>query len=116
TPVISPTSTSINGGQTVTFTVQNAQSGILFSIRDNADATNLGVSRFGVGSNLSLTSTAFNTAGVYTVRVKATSFSGASCESYTTASVNVLTTLPVNLLNFEASYANNVVSLIWKTV
>jgi hypothetical protein len=114
-PVISPTSTSINGGQTVNFTVQNSQSGMLFSIRDNADATNLGVSKFGTGSNLVLASTAFNIAGTYTVRIKSTSFSGASCESYTTATVIVLTTLPVNLLSFEANYANNAVFVIWKT-
>jgi len=116
TPVISPTSISINGGQTVTFTVQNAQSGMLFSIRDNADATNLGVSKFGAGSNLTLTSTPFNVAGVYTVRIKSTSFSGVACESYTSATITVLTTLPVSLLSFEASYANSAVSVSWKTV
>jgi hypothetical protein len=115
TPVISPTSISIYGGQTVTFTVQNAQSGMLFSIRDNGDAMNLGVSKFGSGSDLLLTSTPFNTAGAFTVRIKSTSFSGAACESYTTATVTVLTTLPVNLLDFTASYSNNVVSVDWKT-
>jgi hypothetical protein len=114
-PVISPTSTSITSGQTVDFTVQSSQSGMLFSLRDNADATNLGVSKFGTGSNLILTSTPFNTVGVYIVRIKSTSFSGANCESYTTATVTVTSPLPVNLISFDAHFENSAVSVIWKT-
>jgi hypothetical protein len=115
TPVISPTIVSINAGQTVSFTVQNAQAGMLFSIRDDNDAGNLGISKFGNGSDLSLITSAFNTAGSYTIRIKSTSFSGPSCEAYATASIFVMGTLPAAILSFNAKYQNNEVMIRWKT-
>lgn len=89
TPAITPSTTAVCIGSTVTFTISSSQNGILYSIRDNSDAANLGLSKFGNGGSLTLTTSALNTASTFTARVKATSFSGASCESYSTASLTV---------------------------
>lgn len=89
TPSVSPTSSTICVNGTISYTLTAAQSGILYSVRDNTDAVNLGISGFGTGANLTLTTAAFSTPGTYSVRIKATSLSGAACESYTTVSVTV---------------------------
>jgi Secretion system C-terminal sorting domain len=114
-PVISPTSTNIFAGQTVTYTITSPQSGILYSLRDNSDAANIGSSKFGSGSSITIVTDTFNTPGTYTVNVKAISFSGANCQSSAPATIVVSGTLPVTLVDFEGKYSRGVATLHWAT-
>lgn len=114
-PSISPASATIAAGQTVTYTLSSTTSGLLYSIRDNADAANLGESKFGNGSTVTVTTNPFNTAGTYTVKIKATSFSGANCISTTNTTVNVTGTLPLSLTKFTGSKQNGLIKLSWQT-
>ncbi|MDN3657531.1 T9SS type A sorting domain-containing protein [Ferruginibacter paludis] len=114
-PAASPVSTTIAVGQTVTYTIASSQSGILYSLRDNADAIDIGESKFGTGGTITLVSNPFNTAGTIPVNAKATSFSGANCLSLSAASVIVTTPLPVSLVNFQGRYNNQSAILSWIT-
>jgi len=114
-PSVSPTSSSILVGQSVTYTVSSSVPGIMYSIRDNADAANLGESKFGNGGDLVLTTNAFSSTGFYTVRLKATSFSGPSCISSSTATVLVSGVLPLTLVDFNGRVAGSINKLSWST-
>jgi hypothetical protein len=115
TPLISPANSTIVVGQQVTYTVSSSQSGMLYSLRNNADTSNIGASKFGNGSSITLLSDAFNSMGTYTVKIKSTSFSGPGCVSLSTATVDVTGTLPILLLNFTGKYNNGIVKLSWIT-
>ena len=114
-PVINPTSSAVVIGQTVSYTISSSQVGILYSLRDNLDATNVGESAFGNGSTITLLSDPFNTAGTITINAKATSFSGANCESLAAATVVVTAPLPVSLINFEGIVDKGIAKLKWST-
>ena len=114
-PTVSPTNTTISAGQTVTYAVSSTTSGLLYSIRDNADASNIGGSKFGNGSTVNITTDPFNTAGTYTVKIKATSFSGANCTVTSNATVTVTGVLPLTLTKFTGLYLNGIAKLSWQT-
>ncbi|MDB5222115.1 MAG: hypothetical protein JWN83_782 [Chitinophagaceae bacterium] len=115
TPLISPASTSIIAGQKVTYTVSSSQPGILYSLRNNSDTTNVGASSFGNGSSITLLSDAFNIPGTYTIKVKSISFSGANCDAGATATIAVTGTLPLSILSFAGKYNNGIARLNWTT-
>lgn len=114
-PSISPASTTITVGQTVNYSISSPATGILYSLRDANDASNTGASGFGSGSSLSLLSNTFNTAGTYTINVKATSLSGSNCQTLSSASVVVTSTLQVFLVAFEGKRTNGITFLNWNT-
>ena len=114
-PSISPTNTTISAGQTVTYTLSSTTTSLLYSIRDNADAANLGESKFGNGSTVTVTTDPFNTAGTYNIKIKATSFSGANCLTTSNATVVVTGVLPLTLTKFTGTKQNGVIKLIWQT-
>lgn len=114
-PTVSPTSTIIAAGQTVTYTITGSQSGILYALRDNTDASNLGISTFGNGGTITATTTPFNTAGTYTVQVKAISFSSGDCKSLSPVTVIVTGSLPLVLLDFQVLYQSGISKLKWAT-
>ena len=114
-PSISPTNTTISAGQTVTYTLSSTTSGLLYSIRDNADATNVGESKFGNSSTVTVTTDPFNTPGTYTVKIKATSFSGANCITTSNALVVVTGVLPLSLTKFTGTKQNGSIKLNWQT-
>ncbi len=114
-PTITPTSSTISAGQTVTYTVSSTTSGLLYSIKDNADAANLGESKFGNGSTINITTNPFNTAGTYTIKIKATSFSGANCTAISNATVVVTGVLPISIIKFNGLHQNGVSKLTWQT-
>ncbi len=113
--IINPSATTISVGQAVTYTLSSSQTGILYSLKDSADALNIGSSKFGSGSSIALITDIFNTAGTYEINVKATSFSGADCNTLARATVTVSSALPVSLLNFEGRYDKGVAKLQWNT-
>lgn len=114
-PVISPATTTIIAGQAVNYTLSSTQAGILYSLRNYLDTSNVGASAFGNGSSITLLSDTFNTPGLYAIKVKSISFSGTSCGAVTTATINVAGTLPVTLLNFAGYYKNGISRLDWTT-
>ena len=116
-PSISPAATTITAGQAVTYTITSPQTGILYSIRDNADAADAGASGFGSGASMTLVSNTFSTPGVYNLKVKATSLSGSGCASSTSdATITVLGALPLSLTTFNGMYESGIVKLNWETV
>jgi hypothetical protein len=114
-PSVTPTTTTIAAGQTVTYTISSTQSGILYALRDNSDASNLGISTFGNGGTITATTTPFNTAGTYTVQVKAISFSSGDCKSLSPVTVIVTGSLPLVLLDFQVMYQSGISKLKWAT-
>ncbi|MEO6583952.1 MAG: T9SS type A sorting domain-containing protein [Ferruginibacter sp.] len=115
-PSITPTFSTIAVGQSVTYTIANSQTGILYTLRDDTDASEAGSSVFGNGASVNNTTNVFTTQGTYTIRVKAISFSGDNCTSYSNATVNVTEALPLSLLNFYGSYDGGKANLVWQTV
>lgn len=115
TPVISPTSTTINTGQAVTYTVNSTLSGVLYSIMDAASGASYSASKFGDGNNQTFTTSAFSTAGTYNIVVQADKLSGSSCISSATATITVSGILPATWLSFTASKAQQSVLLKWIT-
>ena len=117
TPVISPTSSTIQAGQSVTFSITSTQSGIVYSVTDaGSSTTNYAVSKWGTGIGLSLPTNTFSTAGTYSVLVNAISVSGAGCATTAAASIVVNSALPISLSYFTGRYANNRSQLEWETV
>lgn len=116
TPVVSPTSTTINVGETVTYTLTGTQSEILYSITDAAnEAVNYAPSNFGSGSSQLFTTSAFNTPGVYQLKVSAISLSGAGCVSEANMTVTVNGVLPLTWLGFTLRAVSGKVYLEWLT-
>ena len=116
-PAISPAATTIFAGQSVTYTITSPQSGILYSIRDNADAVDAGASGFGSGASMTLTSNTFSTPGNYNLKIKATSLAATGCPtSSSNATVTVLGSLPLSLTTFNGMYENGIVKLNWETI
>ncbi|WP_207512326.1 T9SS type A sorting domain-containing protein [Longitalea luteola] len=117
TPVISPTSSSIETGQTVTYNVTTTQSGIIYSVTDATTATtNYAVSKWGTGGGITLPTNIFNSVGTFNVLVKAVSLSGPGCVSSAAATITVSSALPVTLAWFTGRYVNGRSLLSWETV
>lgn len=114
-PVISPASTTISVGQTVTYTVSSTTTGLLYSIRDNADAANMGESKFGNGATVNIVTDTFKIAGTYTIKIKSTSFSGGNCNTSSNATVVVTGVLPISITKFNGVYNNGISKLFWQT-
>jgi hypothetical protein len=116
TPSITPTSSSILTGQTVTYTVTPSTTGLLYGVSSSTSSTtNYAVSKWGTGSNLPMTTYAFNNAGTYNVLLNAYSFSGSGCLASSAATVTVSVSLPVTLLYFTGHYEDGQSKLTWET-
>ncbi|OQP67701.1 T9SS type A sorting domain-containing protein [Niastella populi] len=116
TPVIDPTSSTIQTGQTVTYNINTTQSGIIYSVTDaTTGITNYAVSKWGTGGGLSLPTNVFNSVGTYNLLIKAVSLSGPGCLSSAAASITVSSVLPVTLTYFTGKYENGRSLLNWET-
>jgi hypothetical protein len=117
-PSISPTTASLTSlNQTVTFTISNSVSGVLYSVIDQASSTSYGPSIFGNGGSITITTTAgsFNSSNsTYNLYIQADNLSGSSCKSNTSATITTVT-LPVTWLSFTATKQFNTVQLNWAT-
>jgi hypothetical protein len=117
TPAITPTSSSIQTGQTVTYNVTTTQSGIIYSVTDaSASTTNYAVSKWGTGTGLSMPTNAFNSVGTYNVLINAISLSGLGCLTSTAATITVSAPLPVTLTYFTGRTVDGLSQLTWETV
>ncbi|TWI78311.1 putative secreted protein (Por secretion system target) [Lacibacter cauensis] len=116
TPSISPTSSTISVGQTVTYTVSNTQSGALYIVADATTEENYATSKFGNDGSQTFTTASFTNAGVYTINISADKLSGTACVTSSSATVTVLgASLPVHLLSFSGTLANRQSQLQWRT-
>ncbi|MFN6227539.1 MAG: T9SS type A sorting domain-containing protein [Bacteroidota bacterium] len=117
-PSISPTTASLTSlNQTVTFTISNSVSGVLYSILDQTSGTSYAPSQFGNGSNLTMTTTAgsFNTANTtYNLYVQADKLSGSSCKSNTSVTITT-NSLPVTWISVIAQKQGGDALLRWVT-
>lgn len=114
-PVVSPLSSTIVTGQSVTYTITGTQSGVLYSIQDAGSGTSYSASKFGNGGNQTFTTNTFSTPGTYNISILADKLSGSSCYSSSSATIIVSNTLPVTWLSFTAVKQQQQVLLQWKT-
>jgi hypothetical protein len=114
-PNVTPTSVSINVGQSASFSISNPVDTLLYSIWD-AYGNNYAYSKFGSGTSvLSLPSYIFNTAGTYNLMVMADKLTGATC--YSSRAVTVIvqhSTLATKFISLAAAKAGQQVRLNWK--
>jgi hypothetical protein len=115
TPLISPSTSMISVGQTVTYTVSNTQSGVLYVVEDASSGSSYATSEFGNGSSETFTTQTFTTPGLYNVEIVADKLSGSGCLSIATASITVSGTLPVQLISFNGRLTNGQSQLNWRT-
>jgi hypothetical protein len=114
-PDVTPTSVSINVGQSASFTISNPVDTLLYSIWDTY-GNNYASSKFGLGTGtLNLPSYIFNTAGTYNLIIVADKLTGASC--YSSRSVTVVvqhSTLATKFISLAAVKTGQQVRLNWK--
>ncbi len=114
TPSISPTSSTISGGQTVTYTVNNVTTGAWYALLDNSGASYATSVYKSSTSSFTLTTKSFNTAGTYTLNLSADKLSGCAA-AFQAATVTVSSSLPVLLVSFNGTYKNGADYLQWTT-
>jgi plastocyanin len=114
-PAVSPTSTTIASGQTVTYTITGSQSNVLYSIQNATSGASYAASQFGNGGTLNFTSLPFSTPGTYNVSVIADKLSGSTCINNAAATIIVSNPLPVTWLSFTARKQGNGTLLQWVT-
>ena len=117
-PVYTPTSSSINLNQSITYTVSNAASGSFYGIADAVTGKSYASGKWATSNgNLSITTNTFTSSGTYNIVIKATSISGVNVCSATgaPASINVSGSLPLTLISFTGQWKNDKVLLSWIT-
>ncbi|MBS1567237.1 MAG: T9SS type A sorting domain-containing protein, partial [Bacteroidetes bacterium] len=114
TPVVSPLSSSITTGQTVTYNVSNITSGAWYGLLDN-NGSSYATSVYKTSTTaFNMTTQSFTTPGTYTLKLSADKLSG--CPSAVqSATVTVSASLPVTLVQFGAVYRNGAAELDWST-
>jgi hypothetical protein len=116
TPVISPATSNIVAGQSITYTISNAVSGTFYGVADATSGRSLATGKWATSNgSLTITTNVFTTAGNYNIVVKATSLSGVTvCSSQPgTASVAVSGVLPVSFVSLNGHRQDATVHLTW---
>jgi plastocyanin len=112
-PSASPTSSTINTGGTVTYTVADVVANTWYAIMDNSGASYATSQYSSSTSNLSFTTSAFSTPGTYNLKISADQLSGCA-PSYIAATVLVNSTvLPVRFVSTTAKKINSQVMVEW---
>jgi Secretion system C-terminal sorting domain len=114
TPVVSPLSSTISSGQSVTFSVTGAESGVLYSVLNTSSGLSYAASVFGSGADQPIITNVFTTPGVYNISIVADKLSG-GCLSNTAAVITVNGTLPVTWRSFTVIKQPNGAMLYWVT-
>jgi hypothetical protein len=114
TPVVSPLISTISSGQTVTFNVTGAESGVLYSVINTGSGISYASSVFGTGADQSLVTNVFTTPGVYNISIVGDKLSG-GCLSATAAVVTVNGTLPLAWRSFTVTKQAGGALLNWVT-
>jgi hypothetical protein len=113
-PGVTPTSSTINTGQTVTYAISNVTSGAWYSVT-NSSGTSFAKSLYSLtGTNFNLTTSTFTNAGVYQLNIVADKLTGCSQSSIqATVTVNNVIT-PVHFLDVNAEKKNSTVNVSWR--
>jgi hypothetical protein len=119
TPSFSNTTQNIGTGQTVNYTITNADVNRLYTIVDASNlTTTYGVTQKATGTSLVLSSRAFNSPGSYSVKLQGLSTESSTCNC-TTSSASIVVTgtpLPLTLLSFSGGYEAKATHLSWTTI
>jgi hypothetical protein len=115
-PSITPTTSTIDMGQAVTYTVSNLAGTTWYAVQDNS-GTSYATSTYtsaSPSSNISISTSSFNTAGTYNLKITADKLTGCAA-SYATALVTVSNIpLPVKFIGMWAKNADNGVQVNWQ--
>ena len=118
TPSYSSTTQNISTGQTVNYTITNADVNRLYTIVDSSNTTiTYSVTQKAAGTSVVLTSRVFNSPGSYGIKLQGLSTESSTCNcTSTSASIMVTgTPLPLNLLSFSGVYDATKARLTWNT-
>ena len=99
----------------ISYTITNTQPGVFYILEDNIDGStplqtngkDRGISKFGNGGSLTLTSDVFPESGYYNLRITALKLGSSGCETF--VSLN-------NVAPFNATYAINDQNSTWQNV
>ena len=119
-PPTTPTVVSLEGSPgtkygSITYTITNSQPGIIYTLEDNINGgapsqtigRDRGISKFGNGGSLTLTSDLFPESGYYNLRITAVKLGSLNCEPF----------LPLNIVApLNATYAINDENSTWQNV
>lgn len=112
-PGVSPLSSTINIGQSVTFNVTNVVSNTWYAALDNSGASYASSVYTNTSSAFNLTTRNFSAPGTYTLNISADKLTGCA-KSFVTATItvnNVVT--PVQFINVNASSENGFINIVW---
>jgi hypothetical protein len=118
TPSFNSATKNISTGQTVSYTISNADSGRLYTIVDASNPSiSYGVSKIAAGTSVTLPSSTFTSAGTYNVKMMglSTESSTCNCNSVSASIVVSATALPLTLLSFTGTYEGTAARLGWTT-
>jgi hypothetical protein len=113
-PSVSPLSSTINTGQTVTYAISNVTSGAWYSVT-NSSGTAFARSQYSqTSSNFNLTTSTFTNAGTYQLNIVADKLTGCTQGSIQATVVvnNVIT--PVHFISVDAERKNGRVNISWR--
>lgn len=113
-PTVTPLSTTVGVGHSVTFNVSNITSGSWYAVSDNTGKAYVTSQYRTSTSAFNMTTGVFTNIGTYNLKVTADALSGCPA-SFRTVSILVDIALPLTLLNFSGNYANDQVNLFWTT-
>jgi hypothetical protein len=113
-PTITPTTSTITTGQAVSYTISNVSSGSWYAISDNTTGRSYATSQYKSDNNsFTLSTSQFQTAGNYTVKISADKLTGCAA-SLSTASITVNNgVLPVHFLNVTAKRKEAYTEVTW---
>ena len=98
--------TAICQNNATSFTVSNAESGIVYTLQNTSNSTNVGVSKVGAGADLVLTTPIYSAAGTYPLQLNTFSIGAVNCPQ-NSSSVN-LTVNPLPLTRTVTPQAGTV--------
>lgn len=112
-PSITPTTTTINTGQTVTFTVSNVVANTWYAALDNSGVSYATSIYTSSSAGFNYTTNPFNTAGSYNLQISADKLTGCA-KSYRTALITVNNaSLPVRFVDVAAELMAGAVNVRW---
>ena len=118
-PLYTLSSSSVNQYQNITCTISNAATGTFYALSDSATGQSFGQGKWATtNGSLVLTTDAFTSAGIYKVKVNATSLTGVTvCNavSATTTLVVNSSPLPLSLIEFSGKKESGNILLQWVT-
>ncbi|MCC6725478.1 MAG: T9SS type A sorting domain-containing protein [Saprospiraceae bacterium] len=114
TPSITPTSSSIYTGQTVTLNVTNVDANTWYALLDNSGVSYATSSYRTASTSFNIMTNTFNSAGTYNLKVTADKLTGCPASFSSTSITVIAALLPVEFVKIEAEKAREGVSVRWE--